>query len=177
MDLGLLYHPFSDSRHCVFRLLRLLEQIGQREVELQRLRIWDFYLLFPHALIEITLPHGNHILKKLLRSKRNSYDLMPDAKRAFARLEPVQEAAVRHLAAKELIDPKRLRDEKVARTSAVIPDELASLIRERNTESALLVQFLTTTFFDLELYGAQGVRRRTDLFDHRYDLQRTASNT
>lgn len=173
----LLYHPFSDARHCVFRLLRLLEQIGQREVEVQRLRIWDFYLLFPDALTAVTLPRGNIALRRQLESIRNSYDVMPDAKRAFARLEPMQQAAVGHLAAKDLIDPKRLRDGKVARTNAPIPDELASLIQERNAEDALLVKFLTTAFFDLELYGAQGVRQRTDLFDHRYDLQRTTTST
>jgi hypothetical protein len=177
MDLGLLYHPFSDARHCVFRLLRLLEEIGQREVELQRLQIWDFYLLFPDALILATLPRGNLVLRRQLEFKRNSYDVMPDAKRAFARLEPIQQAAVRHLAVKDLIDPKQLRDGKVVRTTADLPDELASLIRERNAESALLVKFLTTTFLDIELYGAQGVRQRTDLFDHRYDIQRTTSTT
>lgn len=173
----LLYHPFSDARHCVFRLLRLLEQIGQREVELQRLRIWDFYLLFPDALTAATLPRGNLALRRQLESYRNSYDVMPDAKRAFARLEPMQQAAVRHLAAMDLIDPKQLRDGKVARTASPIPDELASLIRARNVEGALLIAFLTTAFFDLELYGAQGVRQRTDLFDHRYDLQRATATT
>jgi hypothetical protein len=100
---------------------------------------------------------------------------MLDAKRAFARLEPMQQAAVRHLAAKDLIDPKRLRDGKVARTTTLIPSELASLIQERNTDGALLIKFLTTAFFDLDLYGAQGVRQRTDLFDHRYDLPRTTA--
>lgn len=177
MDLGLLYHPFSDARHCVFRLLRLLEQVGQREVELQRLRIWDFYLLFPDALIGVTLPRGNLALRRTLESKKNSYDIMPDAKRAFARLEPIQQAAVRHLAVKDLIDPKLLRDGKVARTAVALPLEFASLVQQRNAENPILIQFLTTAFFDLELYGAQGVRQRTDLFDHRYDLQRTTTTT
>jgi hypothetical protein len=155
----------------------LLEKIGQREVELQRLRIWDFYLLFPDALTEVTLPRGNLALRRQLESNRNSYDVMPDAKRAFARLEPMQQAAVGHLATKDLIDPKRLRDGKVARTAIPIPHELTRLIEERNVEQASLIKFLTTSFFDLELYGTQGVRQRTDLFDHRYDLQRTPTSS
>ncbi len=173
----LLYHPFSDPRHCVFRLLRLLEQIGSREVELQRLRIWDFYLLFPDALALVTLPRGNLALQRQLEANRNSYEVLPDVKRAFARLEPMQQAAVRHLATKDLIDPKRLRDGLVARTAIPLPGELASLIQERNTESESLIKFLTTAFFDLELYGAQGVRKRTELFDYRYDLPRTSPST
>lgn len=173
----LLYHPFSDARHCVFRMLRLLEHIGQREVELQRLRIWDFYLLFPEALALITLPSGNTALKRQLNASRNVYDVMPDTKRAFARLEPMQQAAVRHLAAKNLIDASQLRDGKVVRTGIPLPDELRSMIVERNAASDALVNFLTTTFFTLELYGSQGVRQRTDLFDHRYDLQRTTPAT
>jgi len=173
----LLYHPYSDARHCVFRLLRLLEHIGTREVELQRLRIWDFYLLFPEALTLIRLPQGNTKLKRQLEAGRNSYDVMPDTKRAFARLEPMQQAAVKHLAAKGLIDAKQLSDGKVVRTGTPLPDELRSMILERNASASALVKFLTTTFFTLELYGSQGVRHRTDLFDHRYDLQRTTAAT
>lgn len=173
----LLYHPYADARHCVFRLLRLLEHISSREVELQRLRIWDFYLLFPEALAMITLPRGNAALKHQLEAGRNSYDVMPDTKRAFARLEPMQQAAVRHLAAKGLIDARQLSDGKVVRTGTPLPDELRSMIVERNATGAALVNFLTTTFFTLELYGSQGVRQRTDLFDHRYDLQGTVATT
>src|SRR5690349_21662151 len=135
----LLYHPFFDARHCVFRILRLLERVGRKDVELQRLRIWDFYLLFPEALIKARLPQGNIRLRRQLEASRNSYDVMPDAKRAFVRLEPIQEAALRHLAAKELIDAKRLLDGKVLRTDAPIPDELVALINERNTASATVL--------------------------------------
>lgn len=171
----LLYHPFSDPRHCVFRILRLLTQIGEREVELQRLRIWDFYLLFPGALANITLPKGNIALQRKLKAEENSYDLLPDAKRAFARLEPMQQAALRHLAIKGLIDPKALQNGKIIRTNVALSSELTSLIAERNAESGLLIKFLTTAFFDLDLYGPQGVRQRTDLFDYRYDIQRTTT--
>jgi hypothetical protein len=171
----LLYHPFFDVRHCVFRMLRLLEALAERDLEVQRLRIWDFYLLFPEALLRTTLPQGHSRLRKLLRGHQNRYDVMPDAKRAFARLEPIQEAALQHLAAIQLVDVARLRDGFVQRTAEAIPEELANLIHLRNAESHELIEFLTTTFFALELYGPRGVRERSDLFDHRYDLSRASA--
>jgi hypothetical protein len=167
----LLYHPFFDAHHCVFRMLQLLEKTGQVEVEVERFRLWDFYVLFPAALGEAQLPQGgSRGIRSLVRKLENRYEVLPDARHLFSRLEPMQTSALAHLSSIGIINAERLVEGAVLRTTLQIPEELSDLIRRRNAESSGILEFLTTTFLTLPLFGKGGVRVRTDLFDHRYDI-------
>jgi ABC-three component (ABC-3C) system Middle Component 5 len=166
----LLYHPFFDPHHCVFRILRLLNKTRDVEIEYERLRVWDFYLLFPAALQKAVLPQNTRRIRNLVQKWENRYEILPDPRRAFDRLEPIQNAALAHLASTQVIDGKKLREGKVLRTKVPIPEELTLLIGSKNEQDELLMTFLTTTFFELPLFGKGGIRTRTDLFDHRYDI-------
>lgn len=169
----LLYHPFFDTRHAVFRMLRLLEVIGPVEIEVQRLRILDFYLLFPTAILQKSLPRGNNRLRKELLSlvASSSYDVIPDRKHAFARLETIQITALGHLAALNLISGQSMQSQKVLRTNEAIPQSLHDLIKDRNERQKSIVAFLTTTYLNLPLYGEGGLRERADLFNPSYDIR------
>lgn len=167
----LLYHPFFDAHHCAFRLLRLLAAIPSEPVELDRIRVWDFYLLFPAHLAKATLPaSGARSIRKTVEALDNPYDVLPNARRAFIRLEPIQTAAMAHLASVGLIDAKKLQDGLILRTSVPIPDQLEPRISERNQAESQIVVYLTGVFLRTPLHGKGGIRSRVDLFDHRYDL-------
>lgn len=61
----LVYHPAFDIYNCVFRMLQLMTSMKQNEVELDKLRIWDFYLTFPNEARE------NKLSERLVRIKEN----------------------------------------------------------------------------------------------------------
>ena len=166
----LLYHPFFDTHHCVFRMLRLLQKMGDIVVEMDRFRVWDFYLLFPTALDEVQLPRGATGIRKEIRKLGNRYEVIPDNRRAFSRLETIQSAALAHLASVELISSTDLKERQIRRTANALPAELFQMIQQRNSEDRVTIDFLTTTFLQLPVFGPGGLRVRTDLFDHRYDL-------
>src|SRR4051812_49010515 len=126
----LLYHPFFDPYHCVFRMLRLLEKVGPTEIELPRLRVWDFYLLFPTALQDVQLPQSSRGVRSIVRAMDNRYEVLPDSRRAFMRLEPIQNAALAHLSAMNLIEAARLKNGIIVRTELPVSNELVALIRE-----------------------------------------------
>jgi hypothetical protein len=46
----LVYHPAFDIYNGVFRMLQLVTFMKQENVELDKIRIWDFYLTFPNQL-------------------------------------------------------------------------------------------------------------------------------
>jgi len=165
----LLYHPFFDACHCTFRMLRLLEKIGRIEIEIARLRVWDFYLLFPTALEDAQLPRGSAGIRAIVQKTKSRYEILPDARRAFNRLEPIQSAALAHLAATRLIDADALKEGKAVRTDLLVPEELAKLLREKNARNDEILEFLVTRFLDVPIFGKGGLRMRTDLFDNRYD--------
>jgi hypothetical protein len=165
----LLYHPFFDAYHCTFRLLRLLETVGRVEVETPRLRVWDFYLLFPAALQDAQLPRGSTSLRSAVQKTESRYEVLPDARRAFTRLEPIQNAALAHLAATKLINADSLKSGKVVRTEQPVPDDMTKLIHEKNAQTDEVLKFLVTRFLEVPMFGKGGIRKRTDLFDNRYD--------
>ena len=46
----LVYHPAFDMHHCVFRMVRLLNRLPVGSCQVERMRILDFYLLFPSLI-------------------------------------------------------------------------------------------------------------------------------
>ena len=164
----LTYHPAFDLYNATFRLLRLLEPIGLRELELERLRILDFYLLFPFLLADVEFPASARKFKKHFDSKPSEYDKITDPKRLFIRLEPYQLAAVQCLAAHSLIDTGMLKDKKIKRTTCPLPHELQNTIVERNKNS-IEIKLLCGPLADIDLYGERGLKSKSDLFEYRYD--------
>lgn len=164
----LTYHPAFDLYSAMFRMLRLLGKLGERSVEIERLRILDFYLLFPALLRDIQLPITARKFKAQVQSEANSYEVIPDPRRLFVRLDTYQVAAIQCLAAYSFIDPVELKLGKVKRTDRVLPQELTKRIEERNQDD-FIVELLTGPLVDVDLYGKSGLKHRTDLFEYRYD--------
>jgi len=166
----LLYHPFFDAHHCLFRMLRLLAYNPEIEVEVDRFRVWDFYLLFPSTLQDITLPQSAQRIRRFARAKQNRYEILPDVRRAFVRLKPIQDVALGHLSSAGYINPLRFAEGIITRTNQAIPQQLLDRLKTSNEADTEIVSFLTTTFLEVPLYGKGGIRYRTDLFDRRYDV-------
>ena len=52
----IVYQPAFDLYHTLFRIMKLLSYFEKNDyIEIERLRIWDYYLLFPNKLKEVTL--------------------------------------------------------------------------------------------------------------------------
>ncbi len=48
MEIMIVYHQAFDLYHTAYRMIQLLTYFERGEsVEIDRLRIWDYYLLFP----------------------------------------------------------------------------------------------------------------------------------
>jgi hypothetical protein len=164
----LIYHPAFDIYHGVFRLLRLLRELPKGPTELERVRILDFYLLFPQLLRGVRFPAGSASLKNYFSRLPGLYEQIEDPKALFARLAPYQQAALDALASRRLIDAEALSQSKVMRTEIAIPLELERAIAGRNADSKV-IQFLTGPLSRVSLYGPKGLKERTDLFEYRYD--------
>lgn len=166
----LTYHPAFDLYNATFRLLRLLDPLGSRPVELERLRILDFYLLFPFLLRDIEFPASAIKYKKHFKRPASEYEHIADPKRLFMRLEPYQVAAMQSLAAYSLIDPELFKQGKIQRTSSELPSELQNTITTRNRDS-IEIQLLSGPLADIDLYGKSGLKSKSDLFEYRYDTK------
>jgi hypothetical protein len=151
-------------------MLQLLTAMKQHEVELDRLRIWDFYLTFPNEARKISFPAALFELKKKIFKQKieNPYEDLIDAKKIIERMKPYQIAALHCIASYSLIDAKSLSKNVVIRTEKEIPKELLSKFEDTSAEKSSIIK-LVIGLAELPLYGAKGLKYRTGLIEFRYD--------
>ncbi|RZJ99760.1 MAG: hypothetical protein EOO43_25920, partial [Flavobacterium sp.] len=123
----IIYNQAFDYYHAIFRMIHLLSHFQRNEfVELDRLRIWDFYLLFPDKIHEIKIKRDEKDIKELIRRfvkhRNNPYNDGLDSKKVFEKLRPYQIAALNCLASYGIINKELLSQNRV---SIISPDSLA----------------------------------------------------
>jgi hypothetical protein len=171
----LVYHPAFDIYHGVFRLLRILSLSPKQQFEMERIRILDFYLLFPNELLKFRFPAAMRKKRSLFQGA-NPYQSINDPKRVFFRLEPYQTCAIKCLVARQFVDTGLFFDGKVARTGKPLPDGLNLAIQKANQASPALIEFMNDSLLKIDLYGDSGLKGRSDLFEYRYDLKNPATS-
>ncbi len=165
----LVYHPAFDIYNCVYRILQLLSYMKQSEVELDRLRIWDFYLTFPNEARKISYPNSLSELKQIFKRKPdNPYEDLIDPKRIIERMKPYQMSALKCIASYGLIDNHLFSKNIVRRTDKSIPNDLLRKFDELTVEKENILK-LIVGFNELPLYGKTGLKSRTGLIEFKYD--------
>jgi hypothetical protein len=165
----LIYNPAFDLHHSVFRLLQLLTVDPSRQFEIERLRILDFFLLFPEEIEHIRFPRELMGKRTLFRKKANPYRNLGNARRVYAEIAPFQLAALQSLAARGLVDADALRDARVVRTNEPLPPALSEAVALRNQHSPELIDLVSSNLAKIPLHGEGGLKARANLQDTRYD--------
>lgn len=166
------YQPAFDPYHAVYRFLRLCKTVlAGRSLHEDHLRILDFYLLFPFRIDEIRLKRPHQKFKKLAKKfeKAKPYGELPEDKVLFARMQPLQTAALDTLATKDLIDAELYRTGTIGTTDEQVSAQVAERIRADNETQKDLIEFLTVLATEYELLGDDGLKDRTKLMEYRYD--------
>lgn len=163
----LIYHPAYDAYHCIFRLLTLME--GIKSVEVAKIRILDFFLIFPAEVSKIRLSPAQIGTKKLARSLANVYHGPISTTQVFRDMEHIQIAAINALAASNIINVERLSQGFVERTSASIPDAINQIVIAKDISVNPLINFIITELSSIPLLGIDGLKHRTGLMEYRYD--------
>lgn len=170
----MMYNPAFDPFNGIYRMLHILKDFGEEDsVEVDRLRIYDFYLLFPYRAYKIRLRPGEEEYKKLRRQyidqQKNPYNASTNDRRLFEQLRPYQMIALSHIASYGLISPDHLLRHQVKVMDAgkmrLVMDQLGDMpAAERNVISWLNLCFRTTP-----LCGVYGLKYRTQLMESKYD--------
>jgi hypothetical protein len=164
----LTYHPAFDFYHSAYRILLLLNKTTRNAVEVDRMRIWDFYFVFPKAIKDVVMPRDLWSFKNI-PDDGNPYEEIVDPQRIFSRMEPYQASAFRYLAAYGLIDSDRLAENEIKRSAKRIPAALLTNMRELDPQQEHVIKLISGPFSGLPLYGPSGLKARTKLLDFKYD--------
>lgn len=165
----LIYHPAFDIYNGVFRMLKLIQNVEKESIEFDRLRIWDFYLVFPNETKNIIFPKDLSDLKKIFKDKPNPYEDLVDPKRIFERMKPYQSAALKCLVSYGFIDSKEFTKNRIKKTNKKIPLELEQEISKIEGREENIIKLLKSPFNDLTLIGKNSFKERTRLIDFKYD--------
>ncbi len=166
----IVYHPAFDFYHGAYRMLLLLERMKQNSIEVEALRIWDFYFVFPGEVKNISFPADLAKLRRVFKSEPNPYEDIVNAPRIFDRMRTFQLAALRYLSAHGFIDTSELQANKVKRTSKPVPESISQRMTDLPIGQDNVVKLLIGPLGDVQLMGKRGLKDRSGLLEHRYDL-------
>lgn len=158
----IIYHPLYDSYHSIIRVLKLLTYLGDKSYEIDRVRIYDYFLLFPFELKNITMPMGFSEYKKI--AIENRFNKVHDIKNTFLQLESVQELAFNAMISYTFIDRELYQDGEIKINKSIIPKELTFTL---NDAERVYIDFLIKCFEKLPL---RELKERTKLMEYRYEL-------
>jgi len=164
----LIYHPAYDAYHCVFRTLLLTDSLVA--IEIQKLRILDFFLCFPAELSKVRLPREHSDAKRLAIQLRNDYHGPISINQAFRDMEHIHLATFRSLAASAVIDQTNIEQGIVKRTGIALKDELKRKIESVAERDKIILEYIVNRLGALPLNGLNGLKDRTGLMEYRYDI-------
>lgn len=164
----LIYNQAYDLYHTMFRILQITEKT-EEPLEVDKLRILDFYLAFPAELLEIRSFSGFKKYEKYLNAESNKYERILDRKRLFIKMEHIQISAIKALISYDILDSKEFKNGKIKRTNILLSKKLEIRLKEANDKNSNLITLITGPLASMNLYGHLGLKVRTNLIEFKYD--------
>lgn len=164
----LIYSPAYDIHHCIYRAIFILKKLELNDtIEIDRLKIIDFYLVFPSLITEIKFTRNYAGLKKPFNNFITKYRKVTNKFVTFQTMKPLQDQAIDYLCLKGYIS--YANGGKVSPTPLI--RSLNIPIRENYFKGIDIVteEKLFDFFFETEFYGANGLKARTNLMEFKYD--------
>ncbi len=164
----LIYNQAYDLYHSMFRILQITEKTKE-VLEVDKLRILDFYLAFPAELLEIKTFLGFKKYEKYIKAETNKYERVIDRKRIFFKMENIQISAIKALISYGFIDAEEFKNGKVKRTENKLTEKLQLRLNNAYEENPNLISLITGPLATMNLYGHLGLKVRTNLIEFKYD--------
>ena len=165
----LVYHPALDPYHSAFRMLRLLLASTAGSLEIDKIRILDFYLTFPSQLLSLTVTRPLMKRRSTVAGKPNIYKFNGHPILVFAQMRPLQETALHLLSSSGIIRRDEFLRGVVTLSEVSKNQPLAEAAAARNAANSELMSFLVSDLGTMPLSGQDGLKSRSKLMEHRYD--------
>lgn len=168
------YNPAFDLYHSIFRMAHILLKMDEHKpVEIDRVRIWDFYMLYPVQLNHVSLKMDEKEIRdarKLLKLKETNYDYKGDTRKLFEWIKPCQISALGCLVScgilsKEAFEVGNVLVSNHDKLNAFVEHAGDISVHERN-----ILKFLSFLFSGMPLTGNYGMKHRTKLLEFKYDV-------
>lgn len=170
----IIYNQAFDLYHAIFRILHFLNHFQEQYIiEIDRLRIWDFYLLFPNKIDSIRLRQNDsevrRIKKEFIKESNNPYEIINEERKVFERIKPYQLNALNCIASYGIIDKELLKQQRIKIINKSILNDFVSQLKGLSPKEYNVISLMALYFYDISLYGKDGLKNRTNLMESKYD--------
>jgi len=162
----ILYHPIDDVYHCFSRILLLISNLPLEEHDIKKIQILDYYFLFPGLLKKIKWPRKLNLYRQYILGINNHYSEISNSKSLIIHLEHQINDVMRYMAAYDLIDIDKLKNNQILRKNE---EKYKPILEQINNIDNELLDFLINVLARIPLNGNDGLKSRTGLFEYRYD--------
>ncbi|WP_028284046.1 MULTISPECIES: ABC-three component system middle component 5 [Flavobacteriaceae] len=138
-------------------------------IEIDKLRILDFYLAFPSELMDIRSFRGFKKYEKYIKAEKNRYERVIDRKRLFFKMEHIQLSAIKALISYGIFDAEEFKKGNIKKSYEKLSESLNSRIHLANEENPNLITLITGPLSSMNLFGHLGLKERTNLIEFKYD--------
>jgi len=168
----LTYEEAFDPYHSIFRLFRMKNFIESgAKLSKDKIRVIDFYLLFPFRIQEIRLKPENIEFRKISKMylDKKPYGKQPSNLNLFTRMKAIQLAAINTFCNEGYAELMTNDGSIIAFTKKVTPSSIATVCQNKNTSEKELIEILSVLVNQYDFLGNDGLKARTGLMEYRYD--------
>lgn len=170
----IVYQKCFDLYHTVFRIMKLLAHYkGDGLIEIDRLRVWDYYLLYPNKMKKIRLKSNEKDIRTYIKNyilrDENPYEMVLNDRKMFEKIKPYQMTAIKCLASYDIINKDFLSENRITNISSEILDKYATGFKDMTIAEENAIALLTSHFYQVPLFGKDGLKSRTGLLESKYD--------
>ncbi|PQA59845.1 ABC-three component system middle component 5 [Siphonobacter curvatus] len=161
----LVYHPSFDIYHTAYRILKILYDNRNIEIEKDRMRIIDFILLFPQELNNFRVPQNASKFKNLY--KITTYNKIPDKNRVFQQTRSFYEISLQCLTSRDLLDLDQYKQGILKLNLTSIDDGLKTELSRTDLIDQTILKIIYDHFIKLP---TKDLIERTSLVDNKYAI-------
>lgn len=167
----ILYHPATDFFHCWMRIATMVDRLGNDSIEYDRARIIDYYLCFPHALLQCRLPASfSNKVRKSVHALDKRYEDDLSIHQAFQQMRAIQHQVVMDMVGRGLLERTAyLEGLLVVSDSSQAHDVLVQVTAKWSGKESEARSTIIDALGSLSLNGHNGLKARSGLLEYRYD--------
>jgi hypothetical protein len=167
------YNPAFDLYHTIYRMAHILQKMDDRRVlEIDQLRIWDFYWLYPVLLNRVSLKFEEKEIRearKRLNLKETPFDYKGDIRKLFEWVKPFQISALACLVSCGILKKAAFETGYVLVADSEKLHEFVEATGSISDRESEILNFLSFLFAEMPLTGIYGMKYRTKLLESKYD--------
>lgn len=168
------YNPAFDLYHCIFRMIHIIQRLDDNDcLEVDKIRIWDFYVLFPSKTYTIMIRRNEEDLKswrkQYINKTKNPYEYNGDNRKLFDRLRPYQMAALSFLVSYGIIDKKHFLNKEIMISNRALLNEFIEKTGTLSQTESNTLSFMSLFSKSMSMLGIYGLKSRTNLIESKYD--------